>query len=166
MPVANFTLTQEYLHQLFEYKNGNLYWKENRGNNKICGKKAGSVDKQGYLIIRINKKAYKTHRLMFLYHYGFIPNCIDHIDGNKINNNINNLREATRSQNGCNSKIKKNNTSGVKNVSWSKTNKKWVVQIRKNGKFLYRGFFDDLELAELVAIEARDKYHGKFANHG
>ena len=66
-------------------------------------------------------------------------------------------------QNAYNTKIRTNNTSGVKGVSWHKKDKKWRVRVCVDGVNNFIGNFDDLELAELVAIEARDKYHGKFA---
>ena len=69
-------------------------------------------------------------------------------------------------KNGKNRKTPKNNTSGVKGVSWHKRSKKWVVSIGVNWKRKALGYFDDLDLAELVSIEARNKYHGEFANHG
>jgi hypothetical protein len=94
-----------------------------------------------------------------------LPNFIDHIDCNKSNNKIENLRVATKSQNQCNRAITLLNKSGVKNVSWSKDRKEWVVQISVNGKKKFIGRYKDLELADLVAQEARDKFHGKFARH-
>ncbi len=63
-------------------------------------------------------------------------------------------------------KTPKTNKSGVKNVSWYKSLNKWVVSMRVKNTAKTIGYFDDLELAELVAIEARNKYRGEFANHG
>ena len=64
-----------------------------------------------------------------------------------------------------NQKTPINNTSGVKNVCFHKGNNKWVVQLRINKKKKHFGCYEDLELAELVAIEARNKFYGKWANH-
>ena len=58
------------------------------------------------------------------------------------------------------------NTSGVKGVSWRRKSKKWTVRVTVDGEYKSFGSYDDLELAELVAIEARNKYHKEFANHG
>ena len=121
----------------------------------------------GYITIEINNKPYKAHRLAWLYVNGEMPtNLIDHIDNNRSNNKISNLREATRQENSENYKTPKTNKSGVKNVSWYKNLNKWVVSIsiKKTKKTI--GYFDDIELAELVAIEARNKYRLEFANHG
>lgn len=158
-------VTKELLHELFEYKDGELYWKIARSGIKI-NQKAGSLKPNAYVLIKINRKIYGAHRLIFLMHYGYLPINVDHIDCNPSNNKIENLREATRNQNNYNVKKRKDNTSGIKNVVWKKSNKKWVVQIMVNNKNKHIGCFDNLEFAELVAIEARNKYHGNFANHG
>ena len=150
-------ITQERLRELFVYQDGNLL-----RNGKI----AGSVSKRGYRCIGIDLKIYKAHRLVFLYHHGYLPKQIDHIDKNPDNNLIENLRPATNSQNCMNRGVMKNNTSGSKGVFWRKESKKWRVAIRLNNKLRFFGTFEDIELAELVAIEARNKYHKEFANHG
>jgi hypothetical protein len=157
-------ITKELLHELFKYKDGNLYWKVFRSPKVNIGTLAGGVHKPtGYYHIQLENKKYKIHRLIFLMHYGYLPKEIDHIDGNPANNKIENLREATRQQNCCNTKLKKLNTSGVKNVHLHKPTNKWLVQLMVNGKKKYFGLYDDLELADLVATEARDKYFGEFA---
>ena len=151
-------ITQEICVNLFDYKDGNLYWKT---NNKI----AGYVTNQGYKSIKINQKKYLAHRLVFLYHYGYLPQIIDHINNIKTDNNIKNLRFATPSENCRNSKKPLHNTSGEKNVSWDKNKQKWCVRI-KVGKIKKNiGRFVNLEDAKLAAIFARNKYFEKFANH-
>jgi len=150
----------------FEYKNGELYWKKSTNSRIVVGKKAGCITNHGYLTIKINKKPYLAHKIVYAIHYGYIPKLIDHIDGNKLNNKIENLREATIFENQRNRKIQLNNSSGVKNVYWHNKEKSWRVQLRFNNKLNYIGSFKDIELAELVAQEARSKYHGNFANHG
>ena len=159
-------ITKELLDELFEYKDGSLYWKIKISKKIIIGNKAGSARKDGYSAIRINKKRYYVHRLIFLIHNGYLPDILDHIDNNPLNNKIENLREVTLIQNAQNSKLGKDNTSGIKNVSWNKVKDKWVVHIRINRKKKNLGYYADIELAELIAIEAREKYHGTFANHG
>lgn len=158
-------ITQEKLKQLVFYENGSLIAKY-KYSDKICiGKKIGTKNKLGYYQASINKTKYYLHRLIFLYHYGYMPKTVDHIDKNKSNNNIENLREASLHENNYNTLTPKTNKSGVKNVHWNKKNKKWNVTLSANNKSMYFGSFDDLELAELVAIEARSKYHGQFACH-
>lgn len=155
----------ELLHQLFEYKDGQLYWK-NTGTGRLLSRNAGYLGNRGYLRTTINYKDYITHRLIFLMHHGWLPKIIDHIDGDKTNNNIDNLRAADKFQNGQNRKLSVLNTSGFKNVTWNKSSNKWIVRVRVNKDKKYFGSFTDLELADLVAQEARNKYHGNFANHG
>jgi hypothetical protein len=158
-------LTKEHLHEIFSYKDGHLYWKIKPSSKTLIGTKAGCSNKLGYVEIRYKKTLYLAHRLIFMMFYGFFPKQIDHIDGNKGNNLIENLREANNIQNSLNKPIPKSNKSGIKNVSWQKSAQKWQVNLCVNKEYKYFGLFDDLELAQLVAIEARDKYHGKFANH-
>ena len=128
-------------------------------------KKVGSVDAYGYLRFGHKRNYYLAHRIIFLLHHGFIPEIIDHIDGNPSNNSITNLRAATKSTNALNRHARVDNKIGIKNVCWSKLRKKWVVNMNINKKKTQLGYFEDLELAELVAIEARNKYHGEFAKH-
>lgn len=95
--------------------------------------------------------------------HGYLPKSVDHIDGDRTNNRIENLRSVTHAQNSLNRKTPTNNKSGFKNVYWDKMFKKWVVNLNVNKKKIIIGKFDDLELAGLVAEEARDKYHGEYA---
>lgn len=153
------------LHEMFEYRNGALYWKSPRPKI-VVGVRAGSVDKlTGRRRIKINGKNYLEHRIVFAMFFGFFPEFIDHIDLNPLNNNIENLRQATRSQNNLNVGLRKTNTSGIKGVTWDNVENKWRVRVPVNGKRTHFGRFEDKELAELVAIEARNKYHGEFCRH-
>jgi hypothetical protein len=157
-------ITQATLKDLFDYKDGELYWKKKICYKVVIGKSLGSKEFIGYKNCRIYGKNYRLHRLIFLYHHGYLPKEIDHIDGRKSNNKIENLREATKSQNMRNVKGIKS-SSKCKNVSWSEARKKWIVRVVVNGKLKNLGGFEDLELADLVAHEARIKHYGNFANH-
>lgn len=159
MADQDFTLTKELLHQLFEYRDGELYWK------KRNQKKAGCVNSENYRHIVINNKLYKSHRLIFMMHYGYMPEFIDHIDNNRLNNKIENLREATKQQNSWNRKINTNNKSGVKGVSWCKLTKKWRVQSRIDKKVKYLGVYETLEEATNVISNFRFLNHGSFAKN-
>lgn len=161
-------LTQEYLKSILDYNldTGVFTWKINKSKRAKIGNVAGWSN-TGYIAIEIDSKQYKAHRLAWLYINGEMPkNLIDHIDCNRLNNKISNLRESTYQTNNENYKTPKTNKSGVKNVSWYKSLNKWVVSISVKKIKKTIGYFDDLEFAELVAIEARNKYRGEFANHG
>lgn len=160
-------IDQDAVKSLFNYSEGNLYWKIKKGRASPRDK-LGYIKPNGYIACKVNQRTYRVHRLIYLYHYGFLPKYLDHINGIRHDNRIENLRECTISQNNMNSKLNKNNTSGIKGVHWDIRLKRWVVQVhcgatRKNQYF---GIYKDLELAELVANEARKKYHKEFCNHG
>jgi hypothetical protein len=159
-------MNQKYLQEIFEYSLGNLYWKKPLSYKTRVGSIAGSLKTTGYYSTQINGKSYKNHRLIFLFHHGYLPECIDHVNGVRSDNRIENLREATRSQNQYNKKISSNSVSKVKNVFFNKSSGKWQVKIRINGKRKNLGTYSDLEIAELVATEARNKFHMEFAKHG
>jgi hypothetical protein len=157
-------MEQKRVHECFDYLDGVLYWKIKPAIRVKVGQPAGTLDKKtGYYRLNVDLKTYKIHSLIFLYHNGYLPNFVDHVDGNKINNKIENLRAATRSQNCMNQKISTKNTSGTKGVMWHKRDKKWFVQLRVNSKCHSFGYYDDKELAELVAIEATNKFHKEFS---
>jgi hypothetical protein len=160
-------ITQELLKELFEYQpNGTLTRRKSTSNRVKAGDEAGWNTAGGkYLGICIKGKQHLMHRIIFLYHHGYVPDVIDHIDGNGKNNKIENLRAASFAQNMLNMKGKSSSKSKIKGVYWSESSNKWAVHCRVNKKIKYFGVYKDIELAELVAIEARNKYHGKFANH-
>ena len=91
---------------------------------------------------------------------------LDHIDGDRLNNKIENLRPATRSQNLSNKGLSNKNTSGAKNVSWCKERNKWEVQMYVNKKKTFVGRFDSLEVAKAAATAFRTQHLKEFANHG
>ena len=161
------TVQQRYL-ELFDYADGKLYWREDRGSQKCKGKVAGTLNSNGYIRVRIRELggAVSVHRVIYCMQHGYMPDFIDHINGNRDDNRIENLRPATKSENKLNTANYANNTSGSKNVSWHKQRQKWGVSISLNYKRKFIGLFEDLELAQLVAMEARNKYHGVYANHG
>jgi hypothetical protein len=163
--MANNILLQEDVKKLFLYKDGDLYWKVYTNPRAPIGAKAGSFNKHNQRrYIRINKIRYVAHRLIFLYHHGWLPIEVDHIDTCRTNNSIENLRAATSSQNQHNKRLQNNNTSGAKNVSYCLG--RWEVKLKVNKKQIHIGRFDNFESAQLAAIMAREKYHGDFAQHG
>ena len=89
---------------------------------------------------------------------------VDHINGDRADNRIDDLLAANRSENQCNRSALSSNTSGYPGVSWHKKSGSWAVRLMKNGKTHALGYFKDLELAGLVSKEARAKFHGQFAH--
>jgi hypothetical protein len=159
-------LSQAELHERFEYRNGELFYKISPLPKVKVGSKAGSVNADGYVKVTINSKKYCAHRIIFMMQYGYLPKEVDHINCNRADNKVENLRAVSRNQNRYNIVSYKSNTSGAKGVSWKEPIKKWQVAVNVGGKRKYIGVFEDFELAELVAMEARHKYHGEYANNG
>jgi hypothetical protein len=155
---------QKLLLEDLEYKDGEIFWKK-RGPARVLGKKVGSVNKHGYVTMFYKLKTMTVHRAIFLMHHGYLPKHVDHIDGNKKNNRIENLRAATPAQNRANSKIPTTNKSGFKGVCWLKNKKKFWAYCRVDGKQYDLGTFKELQDAIKVVREFRDKHLGEFVRH-
>jgi hypothetical protein len=161
------TMTQEEAHRLFEYKDGELFRKIGRNNRYKAGTRAGYLVKgTGYRGIEVNNIHYPEHSIIYLMHNGFIPKIVDHINGNKIDNKIENLREVTAMQNAWNAKRSKSNTSGIKGISFRKDRNVWIARLQANAKSIYLGYFKSKNEAEEFLQLAREMVHGNFANHG
>ena len=165
-------LTQDQIKAMFEYRpDGNLIRRvavAGRGHcvGAVVGFKPKQVSRNNrYATTKVSGQHWTVHRLIYLYHHGWVPEQLDHINGNTLDNRIENLRPADQSSNMCNRKRFLNNKSGVKGVSWHSHQKKWFVYLDVNKKRKNIGYFDDLEFAELAANEARAKFHGAFANY-
>lgn len=159
-------ITQKELkeHLYYEPKTGIFTWIRHFGGATSPGKIAGCLHKEnGYIQIQINRNQIYAHRLAYLYVYGFLPeHNLDHINRNKTDNRISNLREASHQCNAINCGISKNNTSGIKGVSWHKYRKKWVAQIKFNMKGINMGDYETIGEAAKVRWNAEVKY--KFPN--
>lgn len=156
-------ITQDVLHKLFIYRDGCLYRKITRGPMK-AGSRAGSVDPRGYSYININGKNYLEHRLIFMMHHGFLPKFIDHIDTDKSNSRIENLRQATGSQNQWNRGAPRNNALGIKGVRFHKG--KFLAHITVNKIQKHLGCFDTPEDAHEAYCSTAQLLRGEFANTG
>ena len=161
-------ITQEELKELIDYNSetGVFTWKVSPARQVFSGDIAGTKRKDGYIQIKVKNELILSHRLVWIYMYGYLPKYIDHINGQRDDNRIINIREVSNQQNSLNSKISKNNTSGIKGVYWDKSRNKWTVRLSIDGKCKFFKRFDDIDLAKLVIEEVRNKYHGKYANHG
>jgi len=160
-------ITQSKLKELFNYIDGELYWKVRPYKSHVdISNPAGCLTNHNYRVITIEGKVYRAHRLVFLMHHNNLPDIIDHINNNKSDNRIENLRPASIYQNTQNAKRNSKNTSGVKGVSFSKQAGKWRAAINANGEYISIGFFSILEDAEKAMAEKRLELHGEYANNG
>jgi len=157
-------ITQDLLKEFFYYKDGFLHTRKSR-QGVWQDKKCSLVANNGYIYIRFQNKMYLAHRLIFLYHHGYLPKVIDHVDRNRTNNCIENLREATVAQNLWNAKKPITNTTGVKGVWYDKARNKWYAEFKTNAKKNYVGRFDTLEEATTKLHEARENAQKEFARH-
>lgn len=170
MPVMteekNLAMTQERLKGLLHYdpENGQFTWLRTNSNRAAAGTIAGTINNRGYRMVKIDGKLYNCARLAFLYMNGFWPVEADHINRIRHDNRWVNLRNATRGQNEANKGPRSNNTSGAIGVHLDTQSNRWRVGVRIDGKHRHVGYFEDFELAELVASEARAKLHGVYAS--
>lgn len=139
----------------YNRRTGDLYWTKKVGGKSRVGAVAGYLSKIGYRIITYKGQPLKSHRIVFWKLHGFLPNIIDHIDGNKANNRPNNLRKSSIVENGHN-RIEHRN-GGKLGTSYRKDNKKWVAQCWAGGKKVYLGQFDTIEEAESTYRAFKEK---------
>jgi hypothetical protein len=165
------TLNQNDLKKLLSYdpETGVFTWRVPRQNIRV-GAEAGSVNTKRcgkkYREIQLFGKLYLAHRLAWLYVYGeFPPDEIDHIDGNGLNNKLDNLRAVTCAENNKNLRMNKRNTSGYPGVSWKKAAQKWEAYISINGKLKHLGLFENIDDAA-AAYQSAAKSLGFHENHG
>jgi hypothetical protein len=149
------------------YREGQIYWKVKAGRG-VSVKRPGDVvatapDPQGYHYVTWQRKHYAVHRVVFLLVNGYLPDCIDHIDGNASNNVVENLRAATRLQNQHNRRVNARCKTGVKNVTPHQN--KWQVRFSIAGKTHHFGCYGTVEEATAVAAKVRRELHGEFARH-
>jgi hypothetical protein len=162
----------------FQYDDftGNLVWRDPGQSafaslkgyrifkRKFAGKVAGHINSDGYVRVYLQGRSVLAHRIIWAIVYGRDPaNDIDHRDMCRSNNRLDNLREATRSQNCMNKYLRSDNASGVKGVHWHKASQKWAAAICINGHNMHLGLFRTKELAENVRCLAAKRLHGEFS---
>lgn len=171
-------LTQERVKQLFDYRNGKLFWKHRPVsdfnsarewkiiNTLYAGKEAGTYANGGYRVVKTKEFRVRVHRLVWIYFYGEPPNReIDHINGNPEDNRISNLRIVTATENRRNMARPKNNTSGVIGVSYRANRKKWRAYIMIDNRQITLGHYKKKEEAILARKRAEEEI-GFHPNHG
>jgi len=162
-------LTKERLLEVLEFDESisRFRWRERVGslrfNARFAGELAGCVSEREplglfYRLLRIDKILYKEHRLVWLYWNGELPKAnLDHLNGDGLDNRLENLRLDSDRSNQRNRARDPRNTSGYTNVSWNKIGRKWEVQVRGKIGNVHGGYFDGLEEAALKAAELREK---------
>ncbi|WP_419149898.1 HNH endonuclease [Pantoea agglomerans] len=146
---------------------GLLTWKTASPKGLPAGRSCGNLNKFGYLRFKVSVNGVPytviAHRVAWLLHYGEWPELeIDHINSNRIDNRIENLRQATRSQNMCNTR--RANKEGLKGVKLKKDCNRWEAQIRVRGKHYYLGLHSTAEAAHEAYCEAAKRLHGEYSS--
>lgn len=159
----NIMIDQQTLKDLFEYDpDTGIFTRKKAVSNQKQGCIAGCQDGSGYSVIRVKRISYRAHRLAWMYVYGKFPeNEIDHINRIRSDNRICNLREVSRNQNMQNKDKAVSNKTGYKGVSISKQKKykKFVAQIKFNGKVIYLGRYFCAESAYAAYCKAANELH-------
>lgn len=165
-------LTAEFVRAVLDYDplTGVLTWRyrpdmPKRWNTRYAGKPAGYTTPQGYIVIQIGKRVhYPAHQLAWVHFHGVWPeNEIDHRYGVRNDNRINELREATDSENGCNKVMQRNNKSGFVGVHFDSQRGKYRSSANIGGRRYDFGFFNSAEEGAAARQRGIDALHGDFA---
>ena len=164
-------LTLDRVREFLEYDppTGKFTWRKRTSNRIAVGGVAGVKAANGYTYITLDNYKLLAHRVAWLYVYGEWPEGqIDHINRDRSDNRLSNLRLASMSENVCNGTLRSTNTSGFRGVSLDKrkTKKKWLAQIVKDGKQHGLGYYATKEEAYDAYRRAAIELHGKFAGDG
>lgn len=132
---------------------------------RFAGRVAGCADGFGYIKLNVAGVKVQAHRAVWAYVYDFWPEQVDHINHDRSDNRLANLREVGDAENRKNMGKSKRNSSGVSGVYWDRQLSRWRARIRVNGRTIHLGLFDNLEDAARARCTAKDQY-GFHANHG
>jgi hypothetical protein len=146
--------------ELFDYQDGKLLWRVSRGRIR-AGDEAGAVIPNGRLYVQFDGKKYLVHRVIWFLHHGECPQFLDHIDGNPLNNRIENLRAATNAQNAMNRRVRADSSTGIKGIT--PKGKRFGACIYVDGAAKYLGTFDSADLAQAAYAAAANKHFKEFA---
>ena len=150
---------------IFEYRNEKLYWKITPGQRARAGSEVECSPSHEYMQVQYKGKRQGIHRIVWEMACGPIPDgyYVDHVNGDRSDNRVDNLRLATKAENNWNASKRKDNTSGLKGVYWKRQIQKWGACICVFGKQKHLGFFLTAEDAYQTRVEAERFYFGEFA---
>lgn len=155
----------EFLAKMLSYnrETGSFTWLVTRpGGRAYAGQQAGSVGCRGYVSISRGKRKVLAHRLAWFVEFGSVPSdrFVEHINGDRTDNRISNLRLATAAENMQNLSTPITNTSGYLGVTWSKKSKAWQAQISTDGKRKHLGLFNCPKQAHEAYLAEKLNTHG------
>lgn len=160
-------LTQKRLKEVCDYdpNTGSLLWKE-PGKKRVVGERVGSLGSHGYLETSIDYHRCLVHRLVWLWHHGEFPaEHTDHINHDRVDNRIENLRSVTNRQNNFNQRKRiKRTSSRYKGVSWNTRRRKWKAAIKLGNKHLTIGYYASEFEAALKYNQVATEYYGPYAH--
>lgn len=178
----------DYLHECFRYEDGSLWWKQrpeehfktggktsrsslcHKWNARYAGKQAfTAIEKRddgrpGYYVGRIGDIGYKAHRIIYKMFHGTEPENIDHLNGNPLDNRIENLASATIQENARNMRRRTTSIGRVPGVRYREDKGRWAARIRVSYKEIFLGYFDTKEQA-ISARRDAEVQHGFSQNH-
>ena len=156
-------ITAERVRQLLDYNSetGILTWRVNRRGQVKVGAIAGTLSSTGYTQVKLDGRCYKAHRIAWLHRFGMMPKLqIDHINGDRLDNRLCNLRDVSQLVNNQNRRSASScNTSGLLGVTHPSRDKTFSARIRYSGRKLCLGTFDTAEAAHVAYLDAKRKLH-------
>ena len=156
------TATIKELKERFVVRDGVLYYRSEHVPGRKRGGPAGWLTPKGYIMVQYKRKSCFAHRIVFFMHHGYEPDMVDHINGNKLDNDIKNLREVNNSQNSRNTPPKGKHSSGRRGVHWVKTRKKWLAVMRFEGEKVLHVYCTNKTEAVRLRVKAERKYFGTY----
>jgi hypothetical protein len=153
--------TLERVKELLDYQSisGEFVWRVSPNRNIVPGTRAGGISRDGYRLITIDGIMIRAHRLVWFYNYGTWPqNGMDHVNGQRLDNRLENLRDSTGSVSSFNRGRLTNNTSGIVGVFWETSRNKWRACISVGGKKINLGSYSNVRDAQAARAKAERKY--------
>jgi len=151
------------LHHLFECRDGVLYWKNPKAHRCKVGDKAGSVDKDGYIQVHLSGGRVPAHKIIWCMAYGEMPEMLDHINGDRADNRLSNLRVVTKRENNMNHAKRTDNKSGFTGVRWHKQRGKWNARIKLDGKEISLGMYESFGEAVNARLKSEAELFGEYS---